>query len=288
MKPVLLAGILSIIELLSFSQEKNATPLSFNNNDRKICKAYFPLEWIGSTGINEIKSYLLKELPHLSMKGTDISCENIIESPAGFHYTFLQTYRGTEVYNGQIKINLDKKGRILSLFDNSYFVNGPLSEVFPDPELIKYHISSRKMVEYKTDKVFFPLKNTFMPSIKIKSADHENNTAESIMSIDGTIIYSKDLNMYFSNYNEDSTILVGVFLPNPLVSAGVSYGIPYTDAENGDVPQLNEEIVQMPIGAKYENGVFSLESPWVKITEHSAPVTIPTTSYVPEFIYSRS
>ena len=288
MKPVLLTGILGAFCLFSFSQEKSPTPVASYDIDRKICRAYFPIAYIGSTGINEIKKYLLKELPHLSIKGIDITCKNIIESPEGLHYTFFQSYKGIELYNGQIKINTDKRGRVLSLFDNSYSVTAPFSEVFPDPELIKYFISSRKIGEYKTAPIFFPSKNTFVPAIIIQAADDENNIVENIMNIDGTIIYSKDLTMYFSKFNEDSTIVAGVFLPNPLVSAGVFYGSPYTDDENGDVQQLNAEIVQLPIGVKYENGVFSLESPWVKITEHSAPVTIPATSSIPEFIYTRS
>ena len=91
--------------------------------------------------------------------------------------------------------------------------------------------------------------------------------------------------MYF-----DSAVTGTVFLPDPLTKAGVTYGIPFVDNNDNDVPQLNAQIDTVSLTANYDSssGVFLLESNAVLITEHSSPTINPVTSLNGEFYYTRS
>ncbi|MDA9564248.1 hypothetical protein N9R81_06215 [Flavobacteriales bacterium] len=99
----------------------------------------------------------------------------------------------------------------------------------------------------------------------------------------GEIIYTRDLSLYF-----DSIVSGTIFLPDPLSTAGVSYGSPYVDNNDNDVSFLNDERDTVSFTADYDNGVFNLESSSVKITDHSTPNILPVTPSINTFYYTRS
>lgn len=288
MKSVFLTVFSITFSLSSFCQKQDIEINSSFPADDKICNAYFPDEFIGSLNIESAKAYLINELSNLKKPETNITCKNTIESPAAWHYTFKQTYSGVEIYNALVKINLDKKGRVLSVFDNSYAIPPAVSGIFPAVEKAEQYTNTRKITEYEIDSIYFPDQNSFIAALRIQYADEDGNASENIMDEKGSIIHSRDLSMYYHSSNQDSTVTAGIFLPNPLISAGVTYGPPYIDGDDQDIPELIAEIIQFPLQTKFDNGIFTLESPWAKITEHSPPATTPATSTIPEFIYTRS
>ena len=111
---------------------------------------------------------------------------------------------------------------------------------------------------------------------------------EVIIDNEGKVLYQKDLNRYFRPFIQDSLVSASVFMPDPLTTAGVTYGSPYIDSSDSDVSELNAERVNVNITVDFTNDTFRLISPYVKIRELSSPSTTETYSTSPSFNYTRS
>ncbi|HET6243032.1 MAG: T9SS type A sorting domain-containing protein [Bacteroidetes bacterium] len=287
LKPAIIAALLLVF--FQSQGQKNTNQFQKSFKDEDFGKSYYHFnQSIISLHQQNVKNYLLKNFPHLDRAGSTIICESSIESPGAWHFTFIQEFKGNEIYGSQIKIGINKKGKILSIFDNSFTIHTALPEVFPPKEVLDSLFSFRAAIEYRINQVYFPLGSTFIAALKLQLADEQGNVMEFIVDEFGKIIYSKDLNMYMYHRSQDSVVMAGVFLPNPLISAAVTYAPPYIDDNNSDIAQLNAEIIHTTMKVKYDAGTFTLESPWAKITEHSSPVTSIASNTIPEFIYTRS
>ncbi|MDQ3192553.1 MAG: hypothetical protein M3Q58_13245 [Bacteroidota bacterium] len=287
MKTAFFTCVLIVFYFPSLGQKNNYT-ISENSIDTKNVKLNLYNESIESFHSEDVKAYLINKNPYLYTNETDINFESKVESPLAWHFTYFQEYNGIPIYSSKIKINISKTGRILSVFDNSFLFHSTHAALFPATSKLDSILTSKNTIEYKVNKVYFPTAHGFTPALKLQLADDNGNVTESIIDKNGKTLYTKDLNMYYHNRGADSIITAGVFLPNPLISSGKTYGAPYEDANNSDVPELIAEISHVDLSVKFENNTFLLESPWAKITEHSAPVTTPATSTIPEFIYTRS
>src|SRR5690606_16426898 len=81
------------------------------------------------------------------------------------------------------------------------------------------------------------------------------------------------------------------FDPDPLTTAGVSYGAPYIDAGDSDVPELNAERVEVVLRdiTQGEDGLYRLEGPFVRVDGTiNATYTPPAEADPNGFRYTRS
>ena len=290
--------IVFIFPIFSFGQKINdgmGSRLPHQVDVRKAVSSFYCGK-IESTDTNLVKQYLLSTIPNL--KGADFSVEYLEgkQSKTGLHYLYRQNYQGKPVYRGTIKINLDKTGNIISLFDNTYHIlETPVGE-FPNTDdcydIIKsIYKEENDIVKISIEYLYFDLGPRLIPASRIELWDKKGNFFELIIDAEQMIVYERDMNDYFNNnrvHDVDTPALARVFNPDPLTTAGVTYGTPYEDASDADISQLNMQRQQVTIDVAFENDTFKLESPYCLITEHSIPVVTPVTSLTPAFEFTRS
>lgn len=244
---------------------------------------------IESPDTSFVRKYLLSSIPNL--KGESFSVEYLEgrQSKTGLHYLYRQNYLGIPVYRGTIKINLDDEGNILSLFDNTYPILKTPEGEFPSAEdsydIVKafYH-EENDLVKILVENLYFDEGTGLVPASRIELWDKRGNFFELIINNDATVIYERDMNNYFNKkniYNIDTPALARIFNPDPLTTAGVTYGAPYEDGSDADISQLNMQRQQVTIDVAFSNDSFRLESPYCKILNSSAKST-------PDFQFTRS
>ncbi len=277
-----------IISSFLFAQKSSRDNLLVHPIDEKICHSSFRTIFIGKENQEEkIREYLFSSIENLSAENVSLRLENKIESKTGIHFTFEQLYNGIKIFRSQIKVNMDHNANIKSVFDNTF----EISEVTHDFNEFENVFSRLNISEisddYKKELIYFPNEKKLIPALRLEIVKGDDYY-EIIYNTIGKIIYKNDLNLYFSP--PDSMVTATVFLPDPLTTAGEIYGTPYKDSSNTDVAELNAERKSVSFIAKYDTSanVFRLESPYVKINEHSSPVIQPATSTIPDFSFTRS
>ncbi len=251
---------------------------------------------IENTDTAFVKEYLLSAIPNL--RGADFSVEYLEgkQSKTGFHYLYRQNYQGKPIYRGTVKINLDKSGNIISLFDNTYHIVETPAGKFPDTDdcydIIKsIYQEENDIVKIFIEDLYFDLGPRLIPASRIELWDKKGNFFELVINDEQMIVYERDMNNYFNNnrvHDVDTPALARVFNPDPLTTAGVTYGTPYEDASDADISQLNMQRQQVTIDVAFENDTFKLESLYCLINNHSIPDIVPVTSLTPDFQFTRS
>ena len=292
--------LLSFSVLISEAQKTGIAPAELQPVDMRITEADFSTVQIGELTVKNISAYLEKNIRNLSASGSSVKFLENTESKTGFHFLFQQTYNGIPVYRAQVKVNTDKKGNILSLFDNSYPVSFINNNDFPEEQMKNVFLSYLFNVE-----MFFSEKNYFInganaiPVLKMEYVKNTSEYREVLLNKEGEIVYERDMANYYGEKKEqpktqsatDSSVAVMVFLPDPLTTAGVVYGSPYTDSNDSDVPELNAERFTVTVTATYysNNDSFRLENNYVSIKDFSSPSIAPVYSKTtPMFNYTRS
>lgn len=277
---------------LQLHAQKNEKSLT-DTPPTKNSKSSFTKVFIGTVNQESITDYLLKQ-SNFRGNNININLTSFIESPYGKHYTYNQTYQGVDIYNSQIKINTNKNGSITSQFDNSYAVSTPLSTVFPTHNKVYDYLNTHKIKASDIEMIdiqqnYYELNNDFIPTLKADLLLYNKTSFQLIIDAQGQLLHQKDLAMHYQAL-PDSVVNALVFMPDPLTSANVTYGGSYIDNNDADVAQLNAQRVAVTMTVSYDTltGIFSLESPFVKITEQSSPVTTPTTSLTNNFNFTRA
>ena len=289
--------IFLLLPTFAFSQKTGNSDVYIHPIDSRLCKSNFQTVRLGSSNPDDVISYLVKTNSNLISENNIITVKLIskIESPGGVHLLFQQLFNGVDVYRAQVKVNMDKKGNITSILDNTFNVNSSLPSDFPDSSVAFAYMNrmeggEKSVDHYKVEKNYFFDNDTFLPSLRLEVSEKNCKYFEVILSKSGQIIYQRDLNSYYhSKVMADSIVPTNVFLPDPLTTAGVTYGAPYIDDSDNDVSQLNAQRVAVNIKVDYTNDTFRLQGPYAIITECSTP-TIPPVFYktTPNFIYTRS
>ena len=273
-----------IISLLGFAQSKVETPAPGDFDYKKANSSYIHV-YLGFDDLeNKVANYMKKTNANLIDNKTTLVLDTAIKSLSGWHFTYHQNYDGKEIYNSQIKVNTDNNGTITSVFDYSFSSDLITSNAFPNTYIINSQLNNYQILN-EVQLIYLFKNEKLTPAALISHLKDEDYPFALAIDNTGTIIYEKDLSLYF-----DSAVTGTVFLPDPLTKAGVSYGIPFVDNNDNDVPQLNAQIDTVSLTANYDSssGVFLLESNAVLITEHSSPAINPVTSLNGEFYYTRS
>jgi hypothetical protein len=240
-----------------------------------------------------IKSFLKTRLPNLKGQNVNLMLENQIASPKGVHYRFSQTINDRKVYRGSVKLNVDNDGRLLSLFDHTFEVPNFLDSEFPNHQpyhdglMVHYETPNNgRLHNYTLSEVYFPEENELVPAIHLEVVETTNRYYELVLNKEVRVIYQNDLLSYSAP--QDSIITMWVFNPDPLSSANQTYGVPYSDAFDMDVLELNaeREMVQAPV--TFENDTFFLRNDYVAIKEFSLPSIEPAYSLTSEFNFTRA
>ncbi len=279
MKILACIGLL-LLSFSSFSQKNSGTTASYPIDGIK-SRCSFQKTFVGNTNSERVKAHLLQTT---FRKGVALQLLHRTESPQGIHFTYQQMHQGIPIYRGVVKVNMDRQGYIRSILDHSFPIHTPLSKAFPSLKKIRTTDGATTAI---SEPVYFYDGKHLVPAM-LTTSNQSDAASEMIEDNSGTLLYERDLCSYAPPGGQDSLVSARVFLPDPLTTAGVSYGAPYIDDGDTDVAELLAELVDTSFTATFENDTFKLESPYILITEHSPPVTPVTYNLSPSFNFNRS
>jgi len=299
LKAVVVNTAMAFFMLSLHAQVPLTKDIEQNQNDpyyfRK-CKSQFmriPLQVEGNNYIGAVMAYLKANIPNLQPQEAGLILLHDIQSAGGRHLTFGQTFSGMPVFHSQIKVNIDKKNTITSIFDNSWSTAGWDEPALKDDfgKLNLAGIKSQLTGQRSLDDTYLRIKRGIAvlnerPFALAEVELQDMTTGEhTLMLADNklNIFLRRSLNTYLRD-----TATAMVFLPDPLTSAHVYYGSPYVDDSNRDVSVLNAQRKPVNLEVTYDSGMYKLQNQYVIISEFSYPEVAPAVSPTPEFIFTRA
>lgn len=287
---------IAVLSFLFFYQayaQKIYLPNSEVNHSEKDIyhKVNFPLS-IKST--KAIEEFVFQKFSVLNETKSTLKVFSEIESPFGFHVLFHQYFENLPVYNAGIKLNLDKNYKIinalnyLQTFEPKIYGNYTF-DVSSFMDVQRLRLQANPEFDIHFSHVLFNIKGKLRYAYQVQTQmDNEYSSQEWIIDgKTGSILHHQILAAFRTQ--QDTTGRGYAFIPDPLTKAGVTYGSPYVDSNDADVPVLNQQrdtVVLKEI--TFSNGTFKLEGPYVKITEFENPIVQPVTSTDGNFFYGRA
>lgn len=253
--------ILCCCLLPSWAQKQDVSP---NPTDYKAaCVFTAPKVKLSGNSADDAKKYLLNTINNLKADKVGLVLKHTTQSPGAWHYSFMQTYAGVEIYQAEIKANIDRNNVLRSVSDNSF-------------DTRHWNIDASNA---KTNSV-----------VAIKRETGEAVLAQVVMNghyeqliHGGEILYSRDVNSY-----ADSTVTGKVFYPDPLTTAQKYYGGIYVDNADNNASWLSSEQRDVTFMANYSGGVFRLQNTYLILDDFDEPYIPIVTSTTPVFNYNRS
>jgi len=277
-------GILFLLPFAAFAQKGAIGNNNYSQEIKRKVSSFYKQDKIGIVSEDAVKNFLVEK--EIVSSVIELDLQSFKTSPKGVHYTFSQLINGMPIYHSQIKVNIDKSGNIRSLFDNSYNLQGIMGNKFPSATIINGFINNISGIERFTEEsVYFSIVDSFRPVKLLTIWEKNHSNYEVIVGDKGEMLFSKDLNRYFM---QDSIVSAKVFFPDPLTSAGQTYGGVYSDNSDADNFELNAERYEINMTVDFLNDTFRLTSPYVEIQEFSGPVTNIAISETPVFDFTRS
>ena len=250
-----------------------------------------------------IEDFIQKYLHYPQDKPAPLLLTFSNSSPGGYHYTFCQTYGGVQVFGSEIMINVSRKNRVYSIFDDSYDMskwNVDLSgfdyqSVAAYQSYVKQYFSNNYTQTSQKVAAYDEKTNTPELCYLIKLKDKNGHQRDVLLAKD-RIIYEHDACMYrAAPVVLDSLVTGMVFRPDPLTTAHIEYYAPYMGHDSAyqnyndsDTYQLNVQREQRSFYADYNAGVFSLSNQYIQLTQLGTDPTPPVTSTTPTFNFTRS
>ncbi len=260
----LIIPVLLLVCVIAFSQktDENYTSAHYRTS---VCRSSFEkIKLEGPVNEDNVRQYLKKNMANLKDGRTELKLNYVNESPGGYHYSFTQIFNQIEVYQSEVKVNIDRQNTIRSVFDNTEnTIHWSLNTAGFSSNFV---IAVRMEIPYLCER-------------KIR-----NNSIETLET-GGEIFFEHKVNSYFA---QDSIVSGRVFNPDPLTTAQQGYGLPYFDNLDATNSGLDGQLQTVTFKARYDNGVFTLESPFVRLSDFDLPSATPVTSTNGQFYYNRS
>ncbi len=262
----------------------------------RLCKSDFskiPLE-VKTDLSQAVIAYLKKNNVNLQPFESGITLVHDITSPGGRHLTYELSYDEIPVFQSQLKVNLDKHHVIGSIFDNTWNTAGwekqKLKSEFEnlDVEAITGYFQKERSLDagsIKSRKVIAVLDEQPVALAEVEFLNV--NTSEHLL-----LLVDNDLHIFLErelsvNSHANATATAMVFIPDPLTSAHVEYGLPYVDNDDSDSPALSAQRKQVDIPVTFDGSVYRLENQYVIISEFDQPYIPPVQSATPDFSFTR-
>lgn len=262
------------------------------------CQSHFEkIQLEGDANAETAKQFLKNYLTNLRDERVDLILNYKNESPGGYHFSFNQTFAGNEIYRSEIKVNVDRKNVVRSVFDNSFHTskwNEDFGlEVWLDPDIpnqvsayVKQNFSERAEITSEKNVLFIKDETQQpLPAHEIKLNDDSKNISREIVIGTNGFLFSRDLHAYLL---PDSTVSGKAFHPDPLTSAQQTYGGIYADNNDANALWLDNEEQIVNFTATFTGSQFKLQNNFVYILDFDSPQISPATSVTPQFYYNRS
>lgn len=254
----------------------------------QVCKVLYPHVIVkDASNISEILNFLnLEYKDEFGISTFVITAKT--ESPAAYHYLFQQQILSIPIYHADIKVNVTKQGKIISVYSNLADLSSiPKPVAFPSvtiDALTENWLSENNSINY-TEKsyCYIPTTSSLTPAIKIKYKDNYSIVHEVI--IDQTGLTQTHVTSVF--FGQDSLVTGKVFNPDPLTSANVGYGGAYQDSSDADIVVLNNQRQTKSFKASFDGTTFSLKNQYIELRDNNGDAILPITSTSPVFDFTR-
>ncbi|MDR2971409.1 MAG: hypothetical protein LBU83_05720, partial [Bacteroidales bacterium] len=253
--------------------DKETKVLRVNRNE------YFKVEAEDTEAIALNYLHTKRELYGLSNNLKDIKITGIVESPAGKYVYFSQSVNDISVFATNFIVFINKKG-IITYTLNEFRNVAKYGEVNSIPSISKntafivakeyLNIKSDIFGEPKTELVYFESIDSGLElawKININSMNPVGSWQIFINAENERIIHVEDIRR---NANGSGT----VFIPNPLVSANVSYGHNNCFVHNNGATNscLDGQLIQVTLkDLTCENGLYKLKGPYCIVEDIEPP-----------------
>lgn len=254
----------------------------------QVCKVLYPHVIVkDASNTSEILNFLnLEYKDEFGISTFVITAKT--ESPAAYHYLFQQQILSIPIYHADIKVNVTKQGKIISVYSNLADVSSlPKLAAFPSvtiDALTENWLSENNSINY-TEKsyCYIPTTSSLTPAIKIKYKDNYSIVHEVIIDQTGNI-QTHVTSVFFG---QDSLVTGKVFNPDPLTSANVMYGGAYQDSSDADIVVLNNQRQTKTFKAAFDGTTFSLKNQYIELRDNNGDAILPATSTSPVFDFTR-
>lgn len=231
-----------------------------------VCVFSTPKTKLAGNNAYDAEKYLLSYVHNLKADKVGLILKYTTQSPGGMHYSFVQTYAGVEVYQAEVKVNIDRNNIVRSVLDNSFRTN-------------QWNINISTANEKSVIALLPESGEAVLAELRTENAYEQ-------LWYNDEVIFSRDMRSYAGI---DSTVTGKVFYPDPLTSAQQSY-TSGTFADNNDTNAPWLEALQRTVTFKadYDNGEFKLRNQYVLIQDFDEPDIPIVTASTPIFNYNRS
>ena len=220
--------------------------------------------------------HLLKIIPQQFQSEFKLVQE--VKNPYATHYLFQQYINHQKVYNTCIKVNLDNKQKIYSI----YYA---LVDVSSKKQYFTNSITYINTAENSYDPTWVYQNNELKEAIINRHKDVNNNSYIENILINNELIQSTDLNSYFAPH--DTLINGYIYNPDPLTAGNNVYGGSLIDNSDTASTYLNSKRVLVSVRATDTLGIFYLKSPYCEIVEIDPPIKNPVNSINDNFLFTR-
>ncbi len=297
-------------------KQASTSPYSCFLNERN-AKVNFEKANLGvDYSLADVLEHAYAHYPYLEEDGSSLVLVHEKESLTGKHFTFEQQWQTSAdpylVYGTQLKIHVDFEGKVWSLIHNCFDLS-VLDERMLAGGSRDTYFKSRLADQLRAGDVadvapvvYFEAEDKAVLGIQVTDlrADYSY-----VFNPDGEILFEKDRRTYAHAHAHTHThghdhkhahhsretastevVNVRVFYPDPITSAGVTYGqtIGYTDNNDTASPALNAELFDMQVEVTFEDGEYKLESDRVRILNEESPTPTHPPYTSTDLFYDRS
>lgn len=288
--------ILSLIFVLNnnaWGQKNVFDNVDPNFFDKRISNSSFNKTFSG-IDLSEIQKWVQQ---NYGSEKISFRIKNSNQSRSGNHYLFDQYFKEVRIYEGTIKVNTDKRGFTISIFNNLFLVNeneiinqslGQIPKnIFSDNFLKEEEILQREQI------LFFD-GTKFKYAYYLKILKNNEKFYEVIIDKHGNELNYKNLVSYYKAL-QDTNAKGFCFNPDPLTSAKKNYNsislisldTVYRDWNDSNIAELNNERLEVNFPATFGDSIFTLENDFVKISDFSNPSVAPATNKTGVFNFGR-
>ena len=225
-------------------------------------KLTFPKGFVGNS--HEAYTYIVEEFS--ISEPFDLKLVVDKSSSRQNHYTFIETYKGYEIFRSFVKLNALQSGKITSLSHFLVFDEGEEYELDWNPNNFVAQFESPITIHHQ-QKVWIQKNGNLELATLVNYSDQNGYNFETLLNKNQETLYEFERSEHFQEV--DSLAKGYVFAPDPLTSASKSYGGSYIDNNDVTNPAIDAERLEVELELLYSPGsqLFSLENEYVKIVE---------------------
>ncbi len=226
--------------------------------------------------------------PGLEIELREMNSRN---SPFAEHALFERIWNGIAVYRGEVKINRSNSGKLLSWYalemehQEVDFALLPSSAPSVEPE-------PADLTPYLEQEVWFPVREGLIRAELKRYRNFSNLHIETVRGQNGVLLFARDLTAYHSALPNDTTLQLKVFNPDPLTTAGYTYGGDpnglLIDNNDQDIGALNNQRQSVTVKGEYRNNSFQLRNSRIVLKDFDDPVQAIAVRSSPIFDFTRA